>query len=120
MKRNTIYLQHIIEEINFITNETKNLTYESFVQSQIFTRAFSRSLEIIGEAVKNLSPDFKQSHPNIDWKKMSGMRDKLIHHYFGIDFDLLWDVVENKLPELADKINLILIKSEDNEKESAV
>ena len=117
MKRNIIYLQHIKDEINFITNETKNLTYESFVQSQIYTRAFSRSLEIIGEAVKNLSLDFKQTHPDIDWKKMSGMRDKLIHHYFGIDFDLLWDVVENKLPELADKIKSILIESEDNEKQ---
>jgi uncharacterized protein with HEPN domain len=51
---------------------------------------------------------------------MSVMRDKLIHHYFGIDFDLLWDVVENKLPELVDKINLILIESEDDKKQSTV
>lgn len=114
MKRNIIYLQHIIDEINFITNETKNLTYESFVQSQIYTRAFSRSLEIIGEAVKNLSPDFKQTHPNIDWKKMSGMRDKLIHHYFGVDYDLIWDVVENKLPVIKEKINLIFQELELN------
>lgn len=114
MKHNLVYLKHILDEINFITNETKNLTYESFVESEIYTRAFSRSLEIIGEAVKNLSNDFRETHKEIDWKKISGMRDKLIHQYFGVDYDLIWDVVENKLPVIKEKINLIFQELELN------
>ncbi|MBU0559605.1 MAG: DUF86 domain-containing protein [Bacteroidota bacterium] len=108
MKHNLVYLQHILDEINFITNEIKNLTYDSFVESEIYTRAFSRSIEIIGEAVKNLSNDFRQAHKDIEWKKISGMRDKLIHQYFSVDYDLLWDVVKNKLPAIKDEINLIV------------
>ena len=108
MKHNLIYLKHIADESNFITNEIKNLTYESFVESEIQTRAFSRSLEIIGEAVKNLSTDFRDAHKDIDWRKISGMRDRLIHQYFSVDYDLIWDVVKNKLPAIKEKINLIL------------
>ena len=108
MKLNSIYLKHILDEIDFIINETSNLTYDSFAENELYTRAFSRSIEIIGEAVKNLSQEFREKHSDIEWKKISGMRDKIIHHYFNVDYDLIWDVIKNKLPEIKEKIQKAL------------
>ena len=108
MKHDVVYLQHIIDEINFVHDESKNLEYDAFIESEIYTRAFSRSIEVIGEAVKKLSPDLKEKHPEIEWKKISGMRDKLIHQYFNVDYDLLWDVIINKLPDVRVTIESIL------------
>ncbi len=67
-------------------------------------RASIRSLEIIGEAVKNLSVHYTSMHPNIDWKKIAGLRDILIHQYFGVDLLLVWDVIQTKIPELEEVI----------------
>jgi uncharacterized protein with HEPN domain len=63
--------------------------------------ALVRSLEIIGEVAKKIDEEFKLDYPHIEWKKMAGTRDKLIHHYFGIDYDIVFDIVENKIPDLA-------------------
>lgn len=89
MKHNEVYLKHILDEITFLLKTIEKLDYNSFVESEMYTRAFSRSFEIIGEAVKNLSPDFRKTHKDIEWKKISGMRDKIIHQYFNVDFELL-------------------------------
>ncbi len=66
----------------------------------VLQRASVRSLEIIEEAVKNISDDFKKDNPEIECRKIAGLRDKLIHHYFDVDWDLVWDVIKNKIPEL--------------------
>jgi uncharacterized protein with HEPN domain len=71
-------------------------------------RSFVRSLEVIGEATKNLSQDLKNEHPEIDWRKIIGMRDKLIHYYFGVDWDIVWDVVKNNLPTFRRQIEVLL------------
>lgn len=71
-------------------------------------RSFVRSLEVIGEATKNLSKDLKDDHPEIEWRKITGMRDKLIHYYFGVDWDIVWDVVKNKLPTFKRQIEALL------------
>ncbi|NWG29604.1 MAG: DUF86 domain-containing protein [Ignavibacteriaceae bacterium] len=111
MKHNEVYLKHILDEITFLLKSTEKLDYISFVESEMFTRAFSRSFEIIGEAVKNLSPDFRKTHKDIEWKKISGMRDKIIHQYFSVDYELLWDAIKNKLPEIQEKIQILLTQS---------
>lgn len=67
-----------------------------------------RSLEIIGEAAKNIHNDFKANYPEIDWKSMTGMRDRLIHKYFGVDYQIVWDVVINEIPKLKKEISSIL------------
>lgn len=108
MKHNEVYLRHILDEIIFLLKSTENLDYNSFIESEMYTRAFSRSFEIIGEAVKNLSYDFRKTHKDIEWKKISGMRDKLIHRYFSVDYELLWDVIKNKLPQIKEKIQILL------------
>lgn len=104
MKNNEVFLKHIVDELDFIIKECKNLDFTELVENAVLKRAIARSLEIIGEAVKNISKDFKNEHTEIDWKKVTGLRDKLIHQYFGIDWNIVWDVIENKIPELREKI----------------
>lgn len=71
-------------------------------------RAFTRSFEVIGEAVKNLPDEFRIQYPLVDWKGYAGMRDKLIHHYFGVDYDIVWDSLQNEIPELKQWIDVII------------
>jgi len=74
------------------------------MDDETLKRALSRSLEIIGEASKNLSDKFKNNHPEVEWKKIAGLRDKLIHSYFGVDWYTVWDVVRIKIPELKNQL----------------
>jgi uncharacterized protein with HEPN domain len=92
--------------------ETEGEDFEEFIKSEILKRACSRSLEIIGEAAKNLSPDFKRQYKEIEWKKLSGLRDKMIHGYFGVNWDIVWDVIRNQIPKLKVQIENILDKAE--------
>jgi len=112
MKHNHVFLKHILDEIDFLTRETEGIKFEDFINNEILKRACSRSLEIIGEAVKNLSPDFKRRYKETDWKKIAGLRDKIIHYYFGVNWDILWDVIKNRLPELKEQVRNILDKVE--------
>jgi uncharacterized protein with HEPN domain len=100
-------LQHIRDEVNYILNTSNNLSFDDFSNNQTLIRAFSRSLEIIGEASKKIPKSFKSKHPDIPWRQIAGMRDKLIHDYFGIDLEIVWDVVQNRLPELNDQLKVI-------------
>ena len=102
------YLRHVMEEIEYLMDRSSNLTREDFLDDETLKRAFARSIEIIGEAVKKVPPDFKQKYPHIEWRAMAGMRDKLVHDYFGIDYEIVWDVVTNKIPSLRLEIKEIL------------
>ena len=102
------YLMHIREEIDFVLRHTSNIEKNTFLSDETLTRAIVRSLEIIGEATKKLPPDFKSIHPQVEWKKIAGTRDVLIHDYFGVDWDIVWDIVTNKLPDLLFQIDLII------------
>mgnify|MGYP001572816399 CR=1 FL=1 len=106
------YLRHIKEEIDYLVDASGEINENQFMRSQTMERAFSRSLEVIGEAVKNLPGDFKKEHQEIDWKSVAGMRDKLIHHYFGVDYEIVWDVVKNEIPKLKVQVEEILEKLE--------
>lgn len=102
------YLRHILEEIDYILTQTSNTDFGSFLNDATLKRAFVRSLEIIGEASKKLPEDVKALQTDIEWRKITGMRDKLIHDYFGVDYTIIWDVATTKLPDLRDKIQAIL------------
>ena len=102
------YLGHILLETSFILEVSEGLEKEVFLDNPILTRALVRSLEIIGEATKKLPDDFRQQYSQISWKQMAGMRDKLIHDYFGVDYNLVWEVVINQIPLLHQKIQDIL------------
>ncbi len=98
-------LQHIKDEIIYLQNKSRNLTFDEFSQDETLIRAFSRSLEIIGEASKKIPNSFKDQYQYVPWSQIAGMRDKLIHDYFGIDIEIVWDAIKNKLPELDDQLN---------------
>lgn len=93
-------IKHIQEETAFVLNHTEKLTREDYLMDEVLCRASIRSLEIIGEATKKLSTEFKSEHSQIEWKKIAGTRDKLIHDYYGIDYDIVWDILTSKIKEL--------------------
>lgn len=97
-----------MESVNYIESYVKDLSEDKFFDSIQAQDSVIRRLEIIGEAVKNLPEDFKASRPEIPWQKIAGMRDNLIHEYFGVDADLVWNTIKQDLPELKRKIEQIL------------
>lgn len=108
-KEPIIFIKHIIENISDIENFSKNLSKENFLNNKEKQNAIIRSLEVIGEAAKNIPLEIKTKYPNIPWKEMSGTRDKISHHYFGVDIELIWKIVKENLPNL--KIKMIKIKN---------
>ena len=117
MKDDRVLLRHMLDEINFIINETEGMEFEHFMNNEVLKRACSRSLEIIGEAAKNISPDFKKTSKDVEWKKISGLRDKIVHHYFGVNWDIMWDVMKNKIPQLKTQ-TVLMLNSLDKDTES--
>ena len=108
MRSNRVFLQHIREEIRFLLRETHGLTFDEFIRDEVLKRACARSFEIIGEAAKNLTPGFRKKHKQIEWRKIAGFRDKLIHQYFGIRWDILWNVITVNLPDLRRQVEKLL------------
>jgi uncharacterized protein with HEPN domain len=102
------FLRHILEETSFILDNTNGLDSDALMKNEVLKRAVVRSLEIIGEAAKKVDDEFKNEYGSVAWSSMAKMRDKLIHHYFGVDYDIVIDVVLNKIPELHYQIQEIL------------
>lgn len=109
-RRDREYLGDIREAMQRITAYTAGLSYEQFMNDSKTQDAVVRNLEVIGEATKNLSSHLRKAHPNIPWKGMAGMRDKVIHHYFGINYDIVWTVAKQEVPGLLPQIEDILTR----------
>ena len=104
MKRDVrLYIQDILECIDKIEEYTKEITQDDFYKNILVQDAVLRRLEIIGEAVKNIPQEFRAKYPNIPWKKMAGMRDVLIHAYFGVNLKRVWKVTRKDLVDLKKK-----------------
>lgn len=108
MNHDLPYIKHILDAINDIEFSVKNLSKEEFKKSKDIKDATVRRIEIIGEAVKNISKGMRNKYPNIEWKKIAGTRDIMIHAYFNVDLDITWDIVKKDLPDLKKKIEIIL------------
>ncbi len=107
-RRDVDWLQDIIEAITRIRHYTAEMTFTAFLEDLKTQDAVIRNLEIIGEATKQLSPNLRAQHDHIPWRNMAGMRDKLIHDYFGVNFDVVWEVISEDLPRLAFQLPTIL------------
>ena len=107
-KEPIFFLQDIQNSVTKIFKYTTNIDYQEFVSNDMAKDAVERNFEIIGEAVKNLSEDFRNKYPNIPFKQIAGIRDKLIHDYFGVDYEIVWKTIKDKLPEFNSDIEKLI------------
>lgn len=103
------YINDLIEACEDILSFTKEMSYSDFAGDKKTVNAVIRSLEVIGEASKKLPVSFRNNCPDMPWKQMAGMRDKLIHEYFGIDKQMVWQVIEKHIPDILTLIKEISI-----------
>jgi uncharacterized protein with HEPN domain len=109
------YIEHILDCIAKIEAYTENLDIEDFVKNNLVIDATIRNFEVIGEATKMISENLKQSYFEIPWKEMTGMRDKLIHDYLGVDVDVIWETIQDDIPLLKEFLNKIIRESSPSE-----
>ena len=102
------HLQHILDETSYLGANLPGLDKEEFLRNPTLQRAFVRSIEVIGEAAKQIPESLRQHYPRIERREIIGMWDRLIHGYFGVDYEIVWDVVRNKIPILDKDIRQIL------------
>lgn len=107
------FLLHILDECNYLFREYEENSYDDFIENERLSKAICRSLEIIGEASSKLHPDLKSKYSFIPWREMSDLRNRIIHHYFGIDYDIVWDVLKSDIPVLKESIALLIAKEQE-------
>ena len=109
MKRDdTVYLRHILDAIGLIKEYTRGMSENEFLGNSMAHDAVVRQIEIIGEAARNISDEFQEKHPKLPWAKMVGIRNKIIHEYFNINYAIVWDTIKDDLPILEKSIKKIL------------
>jgi uncharacterized protein with HEPN domain len=107
MKDDQAYLTHIMQAISKIEEYATGVNKEKFKTQSLIQDGIIRQIEIIGEATKNISNKTKEKHPRIPWKDIAGMRDKLVHHYFGVDIDAVWKTVKKDIPALKKQLRKV-------------
>ena len=112
-RRDRDFLGDIHEAMEMIRLYTKGFTYRKFLDDRKTQDAVVRNFEVIGEAAKNVSKDLKTKHPEVEWKNIAGLRDKLIHFYFGIDYKIVWNITKKELSKLRKQIDEILKQEAD-------
>ncbi len=105
------YLEDIVEAADAAREFVAGMSKEDLTKDRRTRDAVVRNLEIIGEAAKKVPDETKRSHTEVEWKKIAGLRDILVHDYFGIDMDIVWDIVQNKLPTLVQQVRSIVAES---------
>lgn len=109
------YLNHILAEADYLIASSEQVDRESFLTDETLRRAFVRSIEVIGEATKKLPDAITTDQSTVPWRSIAKMRDRLIHAYFGVDYELVWDVVKNNVPSLQQEVRRLLAKQNSDE-----
>ena len=104
-----LFLSDILKATNKVQTFTEGLTFEEFSEDELIIDAVVRNLEIIGEAVKRVPESITSKRPDVEWKKIAGLRDILIHAYFGLDMEIIWDLIRNEVPLLQRVVNEIFV-----------
>jgi len=105
---NKLFLKDIFESCKYIQEFVEGMDFEQFLQDEKTSSAVIRKFEIIGEAAKNIPNSITEKYPHVPWKGMAGIRDRLIHGYFGVDYNIVWESIETDLPPLISAISQIL------------
>ena len=105
-----LLLDDMLQSAKKIKQYTKDLDYESFLMDDKTIDAVVRNFEIIGEAANRITPDFRVNYPEIEWKRIRGFRNRIVHDYFGIDYEIVWNIVETYLDELIELLDTIIDK----------
>ena len=106
-KDDLVFINHILDSIDAIENFSKNISKERLIPNRLKQSAIVREIEIIGEAVKNISESLKNKHQEIEWKDIVATRAKMIHHYFGVDLNIIWNIIKKDIPTLKKQIEKI-------------
>ena len=104
----TLLLEDMLDAALKIRRYTNNLTFDSFINDEKTIDAVVRNFEIIGEAANRIGPDFRTENPEIEWKRIRGFRNRIVHDYFGIDYEIVWTIVENYVTELIEWLEVLL------------
>ncbi len=110
--KDRIRMQHILDEANEARKYVEGISFDEFVEDGKTVRAVIRSIEVIGEAASKISIEFRKEHPDVPWQKIIGMRNRLIHVYFDIDYNVIWQTVKENLPPLIEQLQSILNNKE--------
>lgn len=108
----SLYLEDIIECCEKVLRFTKDMTFKDFVHDELHFDAVLRNLEIIGEAVKHIPDSIREKYPDITWKKIAGFRDVVVHNYFGVSDEMVWDIIENMVQPLLEQAKNILAEQD--------
>ena len=109
-----LLLEDMLDSALKIKRYTKSLNFESFIENEKIVDAVIRNFEIIGEAANRIDPDYRKRNPEIEWKRIRGFRNRIVHDYFGIDYEIVWEIIENYLSELIELLEVLISNKTNN------